>query len=83
MIKHNQLSEDHKILLSEIGKKLKQVRKDKWKNYNDLVKEIGISKNTYNLMENGKINFQLSTLLQVLDFHDISVSDFFKDIEKL
>ena len=80
MIKHDQLSDDHKIILSELGKKLKQMRKGKEKSYEALAEAIGVSRNTYNLMENGKINFQLSTLLQVLDFHDISVSDFFKDI---
>jgi transcriptional regulator with XRE-family HTH domain len=65
--------------MTAIGVKIKELRNGK--RYIDMAKEIGISRNEYNLMELGKIYFKFSTLLKVLDFHKISFADFIRDIE--
>jgi transcriptional regulator with XRE-family HTH domain len=71
---------EHQELYNEIGKRLKDLRTAKQLNYIKLSKEIGIARNSYNLMELGKLNFQFSTLLLVLNYHEIPVSHFFRDI---
>jgi len=79
MIKQEQISPEHQKLLLEIGSRIKQLRTNQTKGYIETANEIGVSRNTYNLLELGRINFQFSTLLQVLDYYEISLSEFFKD----
>jgi transcriptional regulator with XRE-family HTH domain len=71
---------EHQELYKKIGKKLKDLRTAKGMSYIKLAAEIGIARNSYNLLENGKINFQLSSLQLVLKYHNISLSDFFRDL---
>jgi transcriptional regulator with XRE-family HTH domain len=71
---------EHQALMKEIGRKIKELRISKNKGYIDMAREIGISRNNYNLMELGKIYFKFSTLLLILDYHKISVSEFFKEL---
>ncbi len=71
---------EHQELLIEIGKRIKQLRKDRQMNYETIAKEIGLNRTTYNLMEQGKLNFQFSTLMLILKYHNLTVSDFFKDL---
>lgn len=83
MKKFDEISVEHQKLLVDIGKELKALRTAKGKSYIQLAEEIkSISRNTYNQMERGKINFQLSTLLQVLDYHGVSIQKFFEDLSK-
>ena len=81
MKKLENISTEHQELLLSLGQKLKQLRISQKKSYIEKAQEIGIPRNTYNKMELGKINFQFSTLLQVLQHYNISVSDFFKDLK--
>ena len=77
--KHKEISPEHQPLMTAIGSKIKELRNGK--RYKDMAKEIGISRNEYNLMELGKIYFKFSTLLKVLDFHKISLIDFMKELK--
>jgi hypothetical protein len=77
--KHKEIAPEHQALMTAIGIKIKELRNGK--RYIDMAKEIGISRNEYNLMELGKIYFKFSTLLKVLDFHMVSFTDFMKDLK--
>jgi len=70
---------EHHDLMVKIGNKIKELRKNKKMSYEKIAEEIGISRNCYNLIEHGYTNFQFEILLYILDYHNISVSDFFKD----
>lgn len=80
MKKPSNLPEEHQELLKQIGTKLRTIRKDQSKSYEAMAEDIGLQRTTYNLLEQGRLNFQFSTLLQVLSYHKISISDFFKDL---
>jgi DNA-binding XRE family transcriptional regulator len=71
---------EHQELLTVIGKKIKELRTSKNITYMQLAKDIGMSRNTYNLLEHGKHSFQITTLLLVLNYHGISMSKFFEDL---
>ena len=78
--KPKEIAPEHQDLMKAIGKKIKELRTAKQLGYIEMAKEIGISRNNYNLMELGKIYFKFSTLLLILDYHKISVSEFFKEL---
>ena len=71
---------EHQELLKAIGKKIKDLRTSKNISYEKMAEDIGMPRNTYNLLENGKHSFQISTLLLVLNYHGISLSKFFEDL---
>ena len=71
---------EHNKLMKDIGLKIKNLRIKQGIGYIQMAEKIGISRNNYNLMELGKIYFKFSTLLRILDYYDISTSEFFKDI---
>jgi transcriptional regulator with XRE-family HTH domain len=81
--KTDDLPEEYKLILDQIGQGLLNIRKREEKNYVRMAEKIGIDRKTYNLLEQGKLNFQFSTLLQVLDYYKISVYDFFPEIRNL
>lgn len=78
MIKQDQIQPQHQEMLAEIGRQLKKFRKEKKQGYIDAAKGVGVSKNTLYRMEEGEINFQFTTLLQVLDYYNVSIYDFFQ-----
>jgi transcriptional regulator with XRE-family HTH domain len=71
---------EHQELLLKVGKRIKQLRKDRQMTYESIAKEMGLNRTTYNLMEQGKLNFQFSTLMLILKYHNLTVSEFFKDL---
>lgn len=79
MKKPEDLPQEYQDILKQIGAKLQSIRKKQKKSYKDLAQEVGLQRNLYNRLENGKINFQISTLLQILSYHNISLTDFFHD----
>lgn len=81
MKKPQELSPEQQKMLAAIGKQIKNLRKAKNMSYEKMAKEIGIARNTYNLLEQGKINFQLCTLQAILKYHSIPISQFFKSLE--
>jgi len=80
-MKQNVIAPEHHELLIEIGKRLRELRKDKGISYKELAQQIGISRNSYNQLELGIRNFQFITLLEVLKYYEIELADFFKDFK--
>jgi len=81
-MKTAQIKPDDNELIVRIGEKIRELRKQKNISYEKLAKEIGLDRNTVNLIELGKTNFQFQTLLSILSYHKISVFDFFKSLEQ-
>jgi transcriptional regulator with XRE-family HTH domain len=71
------LSVEQQELLTEIGKRVKDLRIEKKMSYENMAEATGVARNTYNLLEHGKINFQFCTLERILKYHNKSISDFF------
>ncbi len=82
--KPEKLSSEHKEMMVKLGEKIKQLRIEQKKGYILLAKEIGVPKNTYYNIENGKLNFQFSSLCQILLYykrnHNITPDKIFKDL---
>lgn len=69
-----------KISLS-IGQKLKKLRIEKgYRSYETFAYEHELPRVQYWRMEKGT-NFTLKNLLKILEIHEISIGEFFKDIE--
>lgn len=76
------VKKSHQKTMQEIGAKLEKLRNDI--PASQFAKELGISRNSYRLMEKGEIYFSMENFLKVLEFHGVSISDFFsKDINEL
>lgn len=70
----NRSQEDSQLY--EIGRALKQLRIDKGiSNYEALADALGMARSQYGPYENGK-NLRLGTLLRLLNYHQISLTDF-------
>ncbi len=82
--KPDNISEEQRKLMKQLGEKIKKLRKDQKKGYIQLAKEIGIPRNTYYNMECGTLNFQFSSLCQIMLYykkhHNILPEEFFKDL---
>jgi len=78
------ISDEQKELMLKLGAKIKQLRKDQKKGYIELSEEIGVARNTYYAIEKGRLNFQFSSLAQILIYyknkHSILPEEFFKDL---
>ena len=81
-MKTAQIDPDDNELMVSIGEKIRELRKQKNISYEKLAKEIGLDRNTVNLIELGKTNFQFQTLLRILSYHKVSVFAFFKSLER-
>lgn len=57
--------------------KLVGKRNEKRITQEDMAKKLGISKNNYNLKENGKLDFNLSEVKKILDILDSEYNDIF------
>lgn len=79
-MKPQEISVEHEELLKLVGKKIKELRKQKKLTYVKMAEKVGISQNAYNQLELGQVNFGFITLIKVLDYHKISVKDFFNDL---
>jgi DNA-binding XRE family transcriptional regulator len=80
----DKISPDQKEFLVKLGKKLKKLRLDQKKGYEPLAKEMGVARNTYFAIEEGRIDFQFSSLFQILLYykhkHNITLEELFKDL---
>lgn len=81
MLKVDQLSNEQQAVLKELGVELKRLRKNRKQSYPDMADELGLSKNTYYLMERGKLNFQFSTYIIVLNYFGISEIELLKGVD--
>lgn len=73
---------EHQQFMLIIGLKLQELRKNNNISISLLSKELGISRNAYSQMESGKVYFNFLSVLQVLDYFQISPSDFFSELKK-
>lgn len=73
---------EHQEFMLKIGLKLQAIRKERNISISSLSTELGISRNAYAQMEAGKVYFNFLSLLQVLDYFQISPSDFFTELKK-
>jgi len=80
VMKPKEISPEHRELLQELGIRLKKLRTAKKISYIELAKEIGISRNAYNLIENGNVYFNFNTVLLILKYHNIKLSELFEDL---
>jgi DNA-binding XRE family transcriptional regulator len=82
--KPDEISDEQKDFMVRLGKKIKQLRLDQKKSYEALALEMGLPRNTYYNIEVGKLNFQFSSLCQILLYykrqHNISSEEIFKDL---
>jgi transcriptional regulator with XRE-family HTH domain len=74
------IAPEHQKLMSELGERIKKLRLEKEKGLIEMANDIGISRNEYSHMEQGKIYFKFSTLLRILDYHKISFPDFIEGL---
>jgi transcriptional regulator with XRE-family HTH domain len=65
--------------LKLIGDRIKAMRLEKGISYERMAYECNLNRITYYNLEKGK-NFQMRTLLLVLEYHNISVKDFFIEL---
>ena len=79
--KSDAIPSEQKKLLVRIGKKLQKLRADRGKTYVETAEEMGVPRNTLNRMELGQINFQLLTLVRVLNYYHLSISQFFDKLD--
>lgn len=79
-MKPKEIAPEHQELFLEIGKQIRNLRKEKGISYIEMAEQIGISRNSYNQLELGIRNFEFITLLQVLKFYGIGLDEFFKNL---
>ncbi len=76
------VNESYQKTLKEIGAKLEKLRGDI--PASRFAQELGISRNSYRQMERGEIYFSMENFLRVLEYHGVSITEFFsKGIEEL
>lgn len=75
-----EIAPEHQKLIKFIGENIKQLRTEKSRGLIEMANEIGLSRNEYSLIEQGKIYFKFSTLLLILDYHQIAFPEFIKKL---
>lgn len=75
-----EIAPEHQELMTEIGNRIRKLRTDKGKLLIEMASDIKISRNEYSLLEKGKLYFKFSTLLRILDYHQIPFSNFTKSM---
>ncbi|MGI6322614.1 MAG: helix-turn-helix domain-containing protein [Bacteroidales bacterium] len=79
--KTTMIKPEHKELLEKIGLSVKELRTGKQIKIKKIVEEINMHRNAYSQLENGKTYFKISSLLKILDFHNVNYYDFLKKID--
>jgi DNA-binding XRE family transcriptional regulator len=74
------IRKEHNEIISKMGQKLQELRRKKGISSSGFAKEVGISRNGYHQMENGKVYFNIMTLMQILDYYKLSLIDFINDL---
>jgi len=65
-----------------IGRRVKEIRKQKKIPQEKLAEMIGISPNYLSALERGAYNIKLELLVQIIDCLDITADDLFRDVIK-
>jgi len=79
-MKPDKMTPEQRLILVEIGKRLQELRKSKNIGSKEMADIIGVSRNGYSMMEHGKTFFKFSKLMLLLQYHQVSFSDFFKNL---
>ena len=78
---HNiEVRPEHKELMQAIGLKLITLREASKLTKVEICKHVGMSRTTYQNLEEGKVYWNVKILLQILDYYKISYVDFFKGL---
>ena len=73
----------HKIRQVQlIGPKIRQLRKERKLTQTELAARIGIQQSDLSRMEKGEYRVSLDTLFKILAIFDVSISEFFDDVNK-
>ena len=70
------------MIEQEIGRRIKELRKQKKIPQERLAEMIGISPNYLSALERGAYNIKLDTLVQIIDCLDVTADDIFRDVIK-
>ena len=70
------------MIEQEIGRRLKEIRKQKKIPQEKLAEMIGITPNYMSALERGLYNIKLELLVQIIDCLDITADDLFRDVIK-
>jgi len=73
---NKEVNEKHLKLMGKIGNELRKLRESKGLNIQDMAKELKMSRNGYSKMERGLVYYNISTLLDILQYHDVSIKNF-------
>ena len=79
-MKPDKMTPEQRLILVEIGKRLQELRKSKNIGSKEMADIIGVSRNGYSMMEHRKTFFKFSKLMLLLQHHQISYSEFFKNL---
>ncbi len=73
----------HKIRqIQLVGPKIRQLRKERKLTQTELASRIGIQQSDLSRMEKGEYRVSLDTLFKILAVFDVSISEFFDDVNK-
>jgi len=70
------------MIEQEIGRRIKEIRKEKKIPQERLAEMIGISPNYLSALERGAYNIKLDTLVQIIDCLDVTADDIFRGVIK-
>ena len=70
------------MIEQEIGRRIKEIRKQKKIPQEKLAEMIGITPNYMSALERGLYNIKLELLVQIIDCLDITADDLFRDVIK-
>ena len=70
------------MIEQEIGRRIKELRKQKKIPQEKLAEMIGITPNHLSALERGAYNIKLNTLVQIIDCLDVMADDIFRDVIK-
>ena len=70
------------MIEQEIGRRIKEIRKQKKIPQEKLAEMIGISPNYMSSLERGAYKIKLDLLVQIIDCLDITADDLFRDVIK-
>ena len=70
------------MIEQEIGRRIKEIRKQKKIPQEKLAEMIGVTPNYMSALERGAYNIKLDLLVQIIDCLDITADDLFRDVVK-
>ena len=80
MMEQSQIDTNHQDILRTIGNRVKELRTKRKIKINEICEATKIHRNSYSQLEHGKTYFKISALLRILDYHDITITEFFRNL---